>query len=1148
MKRKKLLRLIALVFATALIFGTLVSGDVFFASAQGTTIVDLKVNDVYNPIGIDSEKPRFSWIMKSSVTGQKQNAYQVYVAKDSGFNNIVWNSRKKNSDSSIDVIYAGSALEAYSVYYWKVIVWDVNGAQIESQTATFETSVQQGGFLDADWITTDTRAYPEGFDFTGANWIWNGLTNGRPIETGYLRLPFTTNTAKTVDSAFVAFAADDYGEVYFNGELITSIVNIGDAWQQGHAVYLSDLIRNGDNVIAAKIENKQFGDSGLLCKLLITYTDGTKQTIESDTSWHVNSTADSDFMKLDYDSTAWNRPQEAKAYGAGPWMSNVRMPSKASAPSHGIAGAPIFKKAFTLDKTVNNIARARIYATAAGLYELTLNGEKTGDEFLAPAFTQYDMNIMYQSYDVTKLIEQGENVITATLGGGWYMGQIGRIFYGEQPAFLGKIVITYKDGTRQIINSDTSWDYTIDGPIISNDMYVGETYDATRTSDKYTFRKASSKTAQELNIGKISSQIAGSVKIMEEKLPTGESEPTQGAYLFDFGQNFAGVLEITVKAPKGTRIKIRHGERLNVDDTSGDGPIGTLYTRSNRGAAATDYYICGGETETYRPTFTYHGFQYAEISGIDRADIISVKAKIIYSDMEETGTFSSSNQLVNKLYSNILWGQKSNFVSIPTDCPQRDERHGYTGDSQIFVGTSAYNMDVKTFFDQYIMSVNDGQYDNGAYPGIAPGDQHPSANDAGRGGWADGGIIIPYTIYARYGDSSAIEKYYDNMAEYIQYLLDDTDANHLRTSQPMYGDWLALDSTPVAVTDTAFCAYSCQLMSEMAAVIGKHADAAKYAQHAKAYKDAWNKFYMRADGRTTRDTQTSYVIGLAFDVIAKDKQVAAAQHLVNAIRRDGNKLMTGFVTTGYLLPILSKFGHDDVAFSLLEQESYPSWLYHVNLGATTIWERWNSYTIHEGYLNESMNSFNHFAFGTVGEWMYSDVLGIKCDPASPAFKHFVLQPHYGGTMKFAKGSYNSKYGEIKAEWKLNGYRFNYKCTVPANTSATVYIPVSDAQSFTVNGREVSVLNKAIDGVEYIGTQDGKAQFEVVSGSYNFSVNTLGDVNLDGRVNLVDIIKIRSHILGNPLDADALNRADLNSDTKADIVDIMLLREMLLEIK
>lgn len=1045
-------------------------------------VTSLTVDYVENPVGIDNSTPLFGWnISDPDTRGQKQTAYRIGVStsekklENDEFD--VWDSGKTESDVSVAVPYGGTTLTPSTRYFWKVTVFDKDNAPHVSETACFETGLMDKGFEGAQFITQNleknTLIDPT---LNDANWIWrlNGARfDAAPEGTEYFRKKFEVPSDKEVAFALIIFSADDYGKVYVNGKRVYTIPNVYDRWRTGNAVDITSQVKNGNNVLAAEITNASTGYGGFICKLQVKYTDGSVEVYNTDKSWRCTKEAAEGFETVEFDDSSWVNPDQCEGYGQNPWGTGVIMPTTIDGADK--TAAPILRKTFNSEKKVKS---ARLYATAAGLYYAELNGEKVGDDFLTPGFTEYPKHLMYQTFDVTEQLKKGENTLSVTLGNGWYIGTIGAAFGGRYPAFLSKLVIKYTDGTTETIVTDGSWEVTLDGPITANDIFNGETYDATRNEKEFSYDPVSVVNAETLKMGEIISQITGTnIRQMDELKPVNVTAPTKKSVVYDFGQNMTGVVEITVKAEKGTEVTIRHGEMLNDGNNGSDGVKGTLYTTNLRSAEATDRYICGGKKETWSPVFTFHGFRYIEITGIEQEDIVSVKAKVLYSALADSATFECSEPLINRLALNAYWGQRSNFVSVPTDCPQRDERMGWSGDAQIFVGTAAYNMEVKQFYEKYLMDLNDGQRDNGAYPDCAPATNRPSYNGAGHGGWADAGIIIPYTIALRYGDQSHIVKYYGNMVKYIEYLVADA-GDYIRNTQFVYGDWLSLgENTPIDLCDTAYCAYVCDLMSEMAGWLNKTEDAAKFKDYANKFKAAWNKQYLNADGKTKCDTQTSYVLGLWFDIIPEDRREASASRLNEKIIANGNKLTTGFMGCSYLLPVLCEYGYVDTAFALLEQKECPSWLYPVLQGATTIWERWDSYTIEGGFGAAGMNSFNHYSYGSVMEWVYSSMIGIACDENSPAFKHFILKPTYGGSLSYAKGSYKSAYGVIESGWEIKDNELIYTCLVPANTTATLLLPCEENAVITESGERVTP-------VRY---ENGRAVFELESGKYEFKI-------------------------------------------------------------
>lgn len=712
--------------------------------------------------------------------------------------------------------------------------------------------------------------------------------------------------------------------------------------------------------------------------------------------------------------------------------------------------APMFRKEFEIAKTP---VRARLYATAAGLYDAYVNGSAVDNSILNPARSEYQKHLMYQTFDVTQLIKTGKNVVGTVLGRGWYIGACSS-YGGIYPAFVAKLVITFEDGSEQVIATDSSWKYCTDGPILFNDIFDGETYDAQREKDGWStagyddsaWNEAFETKREFLNIGEPISQLSGLVKPMLTLKAVELTQPENGVYIYDFGQNLAGVVRVKLKGKKGTTVTLRHAEFLNDSDSKSrgcDGKKGTLYTANLRSAKATDKYILKGDEngEIYSPRFTFHGFRYVEITGVDEPLALEdVEADALYSEMKVTGDITLSSDIHNRLFQNAMWGQRGNFLSTPTDCPQRDERMGWTGDAQVFAGTACYNMDTALFYEKYLLDMVDCQKDNGAYSDVAPGATRKDYSNAGNGGWADAGIIIPWVIYHRYNDKRPIERNYDSMCRYIEFLVNKSNGTWVNKDS-FYGDWLSMnEETPKSVTDTAYSAYSCRLMAEMAAVIGKTDDSNKFNEYADKFAAAWCKNFLCEDGKTTCDTQTSYVLGLYFGIIPDAMKEAAVKNLVRRIAENSNKITTGFLGVSYILPVLCDYGYADVALGLFEQREYPSWIYPVLQGATTIWERWNSYTIDKGFGDAGMNSFNHYSFGSVAEWMYKYLAGIRTADGANAFKRILLKPIIAGSIESVSAEYDSFYGKIKSGWSRENDEVTYNCTVPCNTTATLVLP------------------------------------------------------------------------------------------------------------
>jgi len=755
--------------------------------------------------------------------------------------------------------------------------------------------------------------------------------------------------------------------------------------------------------------------------------------------------------------------------------------------------APYLRKEF---KVTKQVLSARLYATALGLYECYLNGSRVGDALLTPGWTDYNKHIQYQVYDVTELIQSGANACGALIGDGWSVGHIawvGRQRYTDRPRLLAQIVLTYADGSQDIIASDKSWKI-IQSPILESDMLMGESYDARRELTDWCnpgYDDSSWWSAEVFadHGAELVATNGPAVKRQEELRPLKIHEIpdfVNQRWIFDLGQNMVGWIRLRVRGEKGTTISIRYAEVLN--------PDGTLYTANLRSARNTDYYtLKGGEEEIWEPHFLFHGFRYVELLGYPGTPTEeTVTGIVIHSDTHPTGIFECSDPLINQLQHNIVWGQKGNFVDVPTDCPQRDERLGWTGDAQVFIRTAAFNMNVAGFFTKWSRDLEDAQLPDGAYPAVAP---NPSAWSIGDGGpaWADAGVIVPWTIYQCYGDKRLLEDRYASMQRFIEFLAQ-TSHNGLRcyaeyTGWHGFGDWLALDGsdgreggTSKELIGTAFYAYSSHLLAKIAHILGKGEDAEKYDTISQQAREAFVKHFVLPDGTIKGGTQTSYVLALQFDLLPQDFRSTAAAKLVRNIEQRDNHLSTGFVGTPYLNRVLSNGNHLDTAYALLKQTTWPSWLYSVTQGATTIWERWDGWTHDKGFQDQGMNSFNHYAYGAVGAWMYAVIGGIDLDPEQPGYKHIIMRPQPGGGLTYAKAGLHSMYGLIKSEWTLNKDTIDWQITVPANTTATVFVPAKDVSDITENGQPVENAN----GVTFLRMEDGFAVFTVVSGSYTFS--------------------------------------------------------------
>ena len=710
----------------------------------------------------------------------------------------------------------------------------------------------------------------------------------------------------------------------------------------------------------------------------------------------------------------------------------------------GSQPCPFLRRGFAL---TGKPVRARLYVTARGLFEAWINGRRVGNDYFAPGWTEYKKRIPYHVYDVTDLLRAGNNAFGAILGDGWYAGYLvwrdNHFLYGDQLSLLAQLEIEFSDGRRETVATGPEWKTSF-GPILASDIYHGETVDARREMPGWSspeFDDTAWTPAITVPPPKAAlvARRGQPVRRQEKLAVVAQTEPFFGIHVFDLGQNMVGWARLKFRAPAGQTVTIRYAEMLNAD--------GTLYTANLRSAKCTDVYTCkGGSEEVFEPHFTFHGFRYVELTGLtEKPATTDVTGVVLHSDIPQTGTFECSDPLVNRLQKNIEWGQKGNFLEVPTDCPQRDERLGWTGDAQVFIRTACFNRDVAAFFGKWGIDMMDAQHADGALPHVVPDVLRDGSG--GCAAWSDAVVICPWTIYLCYGDTRILERQYDSMAAWVEWRV--RTSRDLINASACFGDWLAIDiaegdpgrsPTPRDLIATAYFAHTAGILSRTAAILGRKADASKYAGLHRRVKAAFNREFVSPVGRVVGDTQTGYLLALGFDLLPKSKQAHAVEQLVLLIESRKWKLSTGFVGTPLLAPVLTRYGRPDVAYRLLMQKEYPSWLYTVLQGATTMWERWNSYTREKGFGDAGMNSFNHYAYGAIGEWIYSTVAGLDIDPDCPGYKHIVVRPQPGGGLTWAKGELMTRHGKAACAWAIEGQKLNVIVTIPPNTSATVTLP------------------------------------------------------------------------------------------------------------
>jgi alpha-L-rhamnosidase len=984
-----------------------------------------------NPAGIDVAKPRFSWVCESDQNNQKQSAYQLVVEN-------TWDSGKVSSDHTYSVEYQGPALAPGAPYRWHVRIWDQGGnASDWSDWATFSTGLST---WSAHWIGLDVPPRIPAFSTTGVKWVSAKDKHARSID---LSKEIDLPADRKVVRAVLALTPDNQ---------CTAMVNkvvVGEAarWEPTAQLDCTAALKAGANRIDLKVTNSDPDPVAVVGRLVVQFESGNELSVPVDHTW-------GEVAEL-----------SASAFHTHDLVGHPRYP------------AVYLRKNFSIDKPIK---RATVYATALGLYKLHINGTHLAPaDVLTPGWTEFRKRVLYQTYDVTAQVHPGTNTIGAILGDGWFASNLAytgkQRFYGGSPKLLTQLVVEFADGTSQTVVSDGSW-VANTGPILSADLLEGCEFDArlkiadwdSVALDTGNWKPAvdsgspATTAPAEVDMQKPANPVVQAdmdepIRRQETLKPSAITEPIPGVYIFDLGQNFAGWIRFGLSAPAGTRITFRYGEMLN--------PDGTLYTANLRGASATDFYTAAGNgRETFEPIFTFHGFRYVEVRGLPAKPKLSdLVGLVVHSQMARTGTFECSNPLLNQLFHNIIWGQKSNYLGVPTDCPQRDERAGWTGDAQFFIPTAELNFDVAAFFRRWLITLcEDSQYPDGSFAHVAP-DTHTGH---GATAWGDAAIICTYNIYHTYGDTQIISNHFAAMDRLIGFY--QSKSKDYVATVGGFGDWLNLGGGATKeVMDTAYFAYMTDLMAEMAKAIGRDQDAARYADLHDHIKAAFAKFFL-PDGTLKDCSQTGYALAFSMNLVPDELRDKAAAKFAAEIERFHDHLATGFIGTPRLLPALHLAGLDDLAYRLLLQEDYPSWLFQVKMGATTMWERWDGWTPDKGFQTTGMNSFNHYAFGSVGEYLYNNVGGIS--PDAPGYAKIRIAPVVRNGLSWAKASYDSVRGKISSDWKKEGNQLTLRVEIPANTTATIVVPGEHA---------TSSVHPASKG-------NGATIFSVGSGKYDFA--------------------------------------------------------------
>lgn len=1039
-------------------------------TVEYTNIVDLLCDMRRDPLGIDIEKPYLSWKLSSTERGQKQTAFRLVVSSSlENFNNGIYDVWDYSEESSaMGINYNGPALSPRSEYYWTVFVTDKDGDIISPNTvARFETALFGDFGENNHWISAENAA----FDHTKAKLDVNMTLENIAVGVTFCQ---SENYAKYLMWQINVTT----GKVMFRPHYYT-----GTGWGVFKEIDISHIFPTVKDCVGVPfVMTLEINDG-----VLDTYINGTK----------IYSLTNSEYVGRIGAPELYLGGAEKGVIDWDLYDENGEFVYEKTQDKLLPYCAQLFRKSFDLSSDAE-VEKARLYVTAAGCHEMYMNGKRCSDDYLAPGKSDYDTELYYQTYDVTDKILAGENTVAGQLGVGWYNGGPIGSSYGMNLGLKAKLIITYSDGTEQIIDTDGSWLSTKDGPVTVNRLYTGQTIDSRKNIDKWNENCDETVIWGEVKvndgIGLRKKNLVGEntmpIRVIREVHPIEVTNPSKGVYVYKFPTNMAGTVRVTASAPRDTAINFKYAEMLTA---SGHADISWMCPYEGGDQNGRDNYIFSGTgDETFEFSLVFHGFQYMEISGLDEPiPLENITGLVLSTDSEVSGSFESSNELLNKYHANTVRSQESNFIGAIMDCPSR-EKNNWTGDAQGFSYTANYTFNSYNIYRSYQEMTLAVQNENGVVPEIVPlGGNKTSDATKTPSGWSDCIITIPWNLYNQYGNKEIITMSYDGMKAWADYLIRTCKGDGYVRKAGWYGDHVPADRRLVQdenmpIISTAFSSYSIGLLSKMAGAIGNTEDETYYKAESEKFAKAWRDNFLLDDGITcVVDAQTAYAMGIYYNLYdTEEKKLLAAQHLADIIHAGNPDIdvpadcqTVGFLGFPIILYSLADYGQVDTAYTLLEQTKYPSALFPVTQGATTTWEH---------YAMEA--SLNHFMSGVFVSWLYSDVLGISHDfiNENAGYKHFVLSPTYGGSLTYAKGSYNSQSGLIESAWELSedGKTFTFNCTVPANTSATLKLPVESENAYiTENGTAVSES----EGVEFVAFEDGRAIFEITSGVYSFVV-------------------------------------------------------------
>ncbi len=1043
--------------------------------------IDLRCEYRKDPTGIDARQPRVHWILQSIVPGaraQAQTAYRILVASSEGLlrsgHADLWDTGKVQSSQSTQLGYEGKPLASGRPVWWKVRVWDQFGKPSPwSETGFWSMGLLNGEDWKGQWIGLNGgEGKPQGL--MRARWIWSSNSG---TGTRYFRraLKVPQGRSPVVDAMLLVVASGD-STLYINGKKAAK----GKGIKAPISRDVTHLLKPGDNVLGVAVEESSGGPSGMIASLQMNFVGEKQAAIPTDHRWHVSQSAISGWNQTGFNSSEWEPAQEIGNYGMAPW-------GDVGWAEHRVLPARMLRKDFRVEGSVQ---RATLYLCGLGLFEAHLNGNKVSEDVLVPALSGYDKRAFYMTFDVTNGLKEGDNALGVMLGNGrFFAPRINaptRTRTFGYPKLLLQLELEHRNGTVQRIVSDGSWKLTTEGPIRSNNVYDGEVYDATKQMEGWSepgFDDSAWQRAKlvEAPSGTLAAQMIDPIRVMRTLKPVRITEPRPHHYIFDMGQNMVGWCRLTVSGPRGTKVTLRHAETLRGD--------GTLYTNNLRSARATDVYTLKGQgTEVYEPRFVYHGFRYVELAGFPgKPTPANLEGRVVHDALAEHAQFNTSDPLINRIYKNVLWGTRGNYRSIPTDCPQRDERQGWLGDRSAESRGETYLFNVAAFYAKWVADIEDSQTPEGSVSDVCPA-YWPFYSDNVT--WPASFFIVADHLYRQYADLRVIEQHYQGMKRWIAHM--HTYMKGDLMPRDVYGDWcvppksltLIHSKNPARQTDhtllgSAYFYHLLQLMVRNATLLHKEADAKDFGALAARIRTAFNKtFYNPATGEYSNGSQTSSILPLAFGMVPESGKKKLIDALVRNIQAESEgHIGSGLIGCQWLMQVLSDNGYADLAFHIARQRTYPSWGYMINHGATTVWELWNGNT-----ANPAMNSRNHLMLvGDLITWFYENLAGIRSDPLKPGFQHIIMRPTPVAGLKFVRASHQSPHGEIGSAWRRENDQFIWNVTIPVNTTATLHVPAVNAASVRESGRP----GNAAAGVRWLRDEDNKSIFEVGSGSYRF---------------------------------------------------------------